>query len=87
MTERQTLGRRIASLRETAELTQQQLADAAGVPVSTLRNWEQDHREPMASVVVRLAKGLGISPGPLLEGVVFPTKGRGPAKKPRKKGQ
>ncbi len=61
MNDEQELGRRIGSLREAAGMTQQQLADAAAVPVSTLRNWEQGHREPMASAVVRLAAALGVT--------------------------
>jgi transcriptional regulator with XRE-family HTH domain len=33
-----------------------QLADKAGVPLTTLRNWEHDRREPMASALFKLAR-------------------------------
>jgi DNA adenine methylase len=61
-----TFGRRLKQLREAAGLTQPALAEAAGVPVTSLRNWEQDHREPMASAVLGLARALGVGAGRLL---------------------
>jgi transcriptional regulator with XRE-family HTH domain len=47
-------------LRERAGLTQPQLADRAGVPVSTLRAVEQGRRDPAFSTAVRLVRGLGV---------------------------
>ena len=40
-------------------MTQAQLAEAAGVAVSSLRNWEIDRREPSLRAAVPLAKALG----------------------------
>ena len=54
----ETLGQRIARLRHEAGMTQQQLADAAGVPVRTLQGWEQDRREPASRELYWLARGL-----------------------------
>jgi transcriptional regulator with XRE-family HTH domain len=85
MVERQTLGKRIASLRGTAGLSQTQLAAKAGVPTGTLKNWEQDLRQPYASALAGLAVALGVEAGPLLEGVTFPTAEKpGRAGRPRK---
>jgi transcriptional regulator with XRE-family HTH domain len=82
---KQTLGSRIAELRLARGLSQSQLARWAGVPTTTLKNWEQDRRQPYASAVARLAVALGIEPGPLLEGVSFPTvEAPGRAGRPRK---
>lgn len=36
----------IAALRHFVRLTQQQFAQAMGISVHTLRNWEQDRRQP-----------------------------------------
>lgn len=39
-------GRDIAALRKFVNLTQTQFAQAIGISVHTLRNWEQDRRRP-----------------------------------------
>ncbi len=81
----ETLGQRIASLRHAAGLSQPQLAERAGISTATLRNWEQGIRFPLPVGLVAIAKGLGISPGPLLDGVTFPTQEKpGRAGRPRK---
>ena len=36
----------VAALRRFVDLTQEQFAQALGISVSTLRNWEQDRRTP-----------------------------------------
>jgi len=46
-------------LRERAEMSQPQLAQAAGVPVGTLRCWEQATRVPLLTAAVKLANALG----------------------------
>ena len=56
-----TFAERLRELREKAGLTQQQLADASGLPVGSLRNYEQGQREPYWQVVFRLADALGVS--------------------------
>jgi DNA-binding XRE family transcriptional regulator len=40
-------------------MTQAQLAEAAGISVSSLRNWEVDRREPSLRAAVSLARALG----------------------------
>jgi transcriptional regulator with XRE-family HTH domain len=55
------LGHRLKRLRERAGLTQQELADAAGVPLGTLRNVEYDRREPLLGLAGKLARALGVS--------------------------
>jgi transcriptional regulator with XRE-family HTH domain len=57
----ETMGGRIKRLRKAAGMSQPQLADASGVPVGTLREWEQDRRLPSWEGAVALADGLGIS--------------------------
>jgi len=56
----ETLGQRLQRLRLAAELTQEELAAKAGVPVWSLRNWEHDHRLPGLVPVYKLARALGV---------------------------
>jgi transcriptional regulator with XRE-family HTH domain len=58
---RETLGERLQRLRAGLGLTQQQVADAAGVPLTTLRGWEVDRREPGFRAACRLAGALGVT--------------------------
>jgi transcriptional regulator with XRE-family HTH domain len=46
-------------LRHNKGLTQEGLADLAGLPVATLRAHEQGQRSPSWAAVVRLARALG----------------------------
>jgi len=61
MAAKETLGERLQRLRASAGLTQTQVADMANVPISSLRNWETDHREPGFRAAVQLAKALGVA--------------------------
>jgi transcriptional regulator with XRE-family HTH domain len=54
-----TFGERLQELRHKAGLSQAGLAERAGVLVYNLRNWEQDHRQPLWSAFCKLAKALG----------------------------
>jgi DNA-binding XRE family transcriptional regulator len=65
----ETLGQRVQRLRAAAGITQAQLAHAAGVPVSSLQNWEIDRREPSFRAACRLAKALGVTAEYLAETV------------------
>jgi transcriptional regulator with XRE-family HTH domain len=59
-------GEMLSREREKAGMSQPQLAEAAGVPVASLRNWEQGRRSPRAPAVLRLAKALGVPPDELM---------------------
>ncbi|WP_299676818.1 helix-turn-helix domain-containing protein [uncultured Roseobacter sp.] len=56
-----TFGDRVAAARETAEMTQSQLARRLGVRVSTLRAWENDLSEPRANRLSMMAGLLNVS--------------------------
>jgi transcriptional regulator with XRE-family HTH domain len=75
-------GERLKALRERAGLSQPQLAAAAELPLTTLRNWEQGRREPLASAIVRLAKALGVSADVLLGLAPMPSAGEAEASAP-----
>jgi transcriptional regulator with XRE-family HTH domain len=55
------MGQRLQQLRQAKEMTQTELAEAAGVPVGTLRCWEQGRRVPLFDAAIRLARALGVS--------------------------
>jgi DNA-binding XRE family transcriptional regulator len=52
---------RLKELRTQAGLTQTALAEASGLPVGSIRNYEQGQREPYWAVVSQLAAALGVS--------------------------
>jgi transcriptional regulator with XRE-family HTH domain len=51
----------LRDLRMKAGLTQEQLAEKAGMPLPSLRGHEQGQRIPSWASVVKLAKALGVS--------------------------
>jgi len=53
-------GARLQELREVSGLSQSALAAASGVPVWTIRAYEQGRREPLWNVLFKLAEGLGV---------------------------
>ena len=52
------LGKKLAALREGKGLTQTALAESSGVPLGTIREFEQGKREPLLSNAQRLARAL-----------------------------
>jgi transcriptional regulator with XRE-family HTH domain len=48
-------------VRRAAGFTQPRLAEAVGVPVASLRNWEQGRTEPPLFEAWQIAQALGIS--------------------------
>lgn len=56
-----TFASRLRELRKRAGLTQLQLAQASGVPLGSIRNYEQGQREPYWDVAFRLAAAMGVS--------------------------
>jgi transcriptional regulator with XRE-family HTH domain len=65
----ETLGTRLQALRLAAELTQEVLAARSGLPVTSLRNWERDHRTPGVFALFKLAQALGLPMERFVEGV------------------
>lgn len=51
----------LRSLRSKAGMTQEQLADKAGMPLASLRGHEQGQRLPSWASVVKLSRALGVS--------------------------
>ncbi len=54
-------GERLQELRQQAGLSQPELATASGLPVGSIRHYEQGRREPYWQVVFKLASALGVS--------------------------
>jgi transcriptional regulator with XRE-family HTH domain len=75
-----TFADKLKELRQAKGLTQTALADASGIPVGTIRDYEQGKRDPLLSNAQRLARALGAS----LD--VFPAEHvQAPAEKPAPK--
>lgn len=75
------LGRRIRRRRHFLDLSQEDLADRAGIHRTQISFYEQGRRMPLASTLVRLAAALGVSVDQLLVGVEWEAAGpplRGP---------
>ncbi len=54
------IGVQVKRKRERALLTQQELAERAGVGLTTLNRIENDHAEPHFRTIRKIAKALGI---------------------------
>jgi transcriptional regulator with XRE-family HTH domain len=85
------MGERLQRLRLAAGLSQSQLAGKSGVPIGTLRNWEQDRREPLLGTAVRVAQALAVSldvlTGLSVEAPPPPPEPSGEKRSRRKKGE
>jgi transcriptional regulator with XRE-family HTH domain len=57
----EAMGKHFQELRQAKGLSQSELAKAVGVPMPTLRNWEQGRREPGLGAAYHLARALGVS--------------------------
>lgn len=51
----------LQQLREKAGLTQTTLSESSGIPLGSIRNYEQGHRIPSWPAVVRMANAIGVS--------------------------
>ncbi len=60
------IGTQVKRERERALLTQQELAERAGVGLTTLNRIENDHAEPHFRTIRKIAKALGVDPRNLI---------------------
>jgi transcriptional regulator with XRE-family HTH domain len=80
-----SFGGHLRALRTEAGLSRPELAQRAGVPLSTLRNWESDRGFPGLPVLVRLAEVLGVPVKRFAEGVNEPEAPGGASRRTRKR--
>jgi transcriptional regulator with XRE-family HTH domain len=55
------MGQRLQRLRQEAGMSQSQLSKMTGIPIGTLRNWEQGRRMPLLDTAGRVARAIGVS--------------------------
>jgi transcriptional regulator with XRE-family HTH domain len=67
-----SFGQHMRALRAEAGLSRAELARRAGVPASTLRNWDHDRGFPHLRSLLRMAEVLGVPVERLAEGVEDP---------------
>ena len=60
------VGNRIKHLRDARALTQDELAEKAGITVAALSRIERNNAEPRPTTRRKLAKALGVDPSELL---------------------
>jgi transcriptional regulator with XRE-family HTH domain len=76
-----SFGGHMRNLREEAGLSRAELARRGGVPVSTLRDWENDRGFPPLPALLRLAEALEVPIERFAEGVEDPVEDEpGPTK-------
>jgi len=61
------IGEKVREARKRKLLTQEQLADKAGVGVNTIIRIERNQVEPHSRTIRKLAAALGVSPADLIE--------------------
>jgi transcriptional regulator with XRE-family HTH domain len=67
---------RLRTLRETAGLSQQEVADRSELSLSLIAKMEQGRKaDPRASTILALAAALGVRPGQLIEDLTPPPEG------------
>jgi transcriptional regulator with XRE-family HTH domain len=62
-------GRRLREVRTERGLSQEDLASRTGVHATAIARLERGRREPLLKTIVRVADGLGVPPGTLLDGL------------------
>ncbi|MEM8923948.1 MAG: helix-turn-helix transcriptional regulator [Actinomycetota bacterium] len=60
-------GRRVRELRHERDMTQEELAEAAGLHPTFVSNVERGYRVPTLPTVIRIAAGLGVNPTELVD--------------------
>jgi transcriptional regulator with XRE-family HTH domain len=60
------IGTQVKRVRVRALLTQQELAERAGIGLTTLNRIENDHAEPQFRTIRKLARALNVAPSELL---------------------
>jgi transcriptional regulator with XRE-family HTH domain len=66
-----TFGQRLRELRRKRSLTQEDLSRRTRIHAPTIGRLERDKREPRLKTILRLADGLGVSPGELLDDLAW----------------
>ena len=61
------LGENLRAAREKREFTQERLAELSGVQAGEISRIETGKRDPQVSTLLKLARGLDLAPGKLLE--------------------
>jgi transcriptional regulator with XRE-family HTH domain len=62
------VGNNVRELRTLAALTQEELANRAGITATALSRIERDEAEPRPSTLRKLATALGVEPRELIKG-------------------
>lgn len=64
-------GQRLRELRVECSVSQDQLASRTGIHPTAIGRFERGDREPRLRSILRLAEGLGVRPGRLVDDLVL----------------
>lgn len=62
-------GQRVQAVRKEVGMTQEALAEATGLHPTFISNIERGYRVPTVPTLLKIAAGLGVPPGTLLDGL------------------
>jgi transcriptional regulator with XRE-family HTH domain len=65
-----TFGKQLRRIRQAQGLSQDQLAERTGLHATAIGRIERGAREPRVTTVLRLARGLGVRAGTLIDPLV-----------------
>jgi transcriptional regulator with XRE-family HTH domain len=60
-------GQRLRQLRTECDISKDHLARKTGIHSTAIRRFERGDREPLLRSILRLAEGLGVQPGALVD--------------------
>jgi DNA-binding XRE family transcriptional regulator len=75
-----TFAEKLQELRIKAGMTQAALAEVSGLPIWTIRNYEQGRREPNWKAALALAKAVGVAVEAFSDCISVASEGETPAK-------
>jgi transcriptional regulator with XRE-family HTH domain len=70
MSESVAFGQRLRELRAECRVSQDQLAHRTGIHPTAIGRFERGDREPRLTSILRIARGLEVSPGALLDELI-----------------
>jgi transcriptional regulator with XRE-family HTH domain len=74
------VGPRIRRIRRGLDMSQEALADNAGIHRTQMTGFEWGERLPHLDTLIKLAGGLGVSPCVLIDGIVWEVRGSRPGR-------
>jgi transcriptional regulator with XRE-family HTH domain len=69
VTPKEQFAHNLRALREAKDLSVEAVGEASGLHFTQVSRYERGVREPKVTAIVKLARGLGVPPGQLFDGL------------------